>query len=253
MNKPNIGDIVHYQRYGSPGGEHKAEPSPAIVTQVFEDGECMLFVMNPNGLYFNCTPYSETPKPGHWSWPRADKGHPLFQAGYRAGLYDRKLEEEEDDELTIAYLLEADRLEGIKKDMACLPDLHTYMLENSMNYSLHFNETEYRWQLEADGKTYGGKKGYPRLSHVLDLFKKGQDDSLMENREMKFKTDFTKGGHEILAIHDHPKARFFIGYVTDGQIVLACMWNKETGEDFDGSDLFALAAGEPLGVKGHER
>lgn len=52
--KLNLGDTVYYQRYGSPGGEHKAEPSPAIVTQIFEDGTtCQLFVMNPNGTYFN--------------------------------------------------------------------------------------------------------------------------------------------------------------------------------------------------------
>jgi hypothetical protein len=69
--KPSIGRIVHYQRYGSPGGEHKAEPSPAVITQVIDETsqECMLFVMNPNGLYFNRTPYSPEPKPGHWSWP----------------------------------------------------------------------------------------------------------------------------------------------------------------------------------------
>lgn len=30
--KASIGRTVHYQRYGSPGGEHKAEPSPAIIT-----------------------------------------------------------------------------------------------------------------------------------------------------------------------------------------------------------------------------
>ncbi len=68
--KPSIGRTVHYQRYGSPGGEHKAEPSPAVITQVHADGTtCQLFVMNPNGLYFNTTPYSEEPKPGHWNWP----------------------------------------------------------------------------------------------------------------------------------------------------------------------------------------
>ena len=69
--KPSIGRIVHYQRYGSPGGEHKAEPSPAIVVKVLneETMECQLVVFNPNGQYFNPTPYSETPKPGHWSWP----------------------------------------------------------------------------------------------------------------------------------------------------------------------------------------
>jgi len=71
MTKPTIGRVVHYQRYGSPGGEHKPEPSPAIITQIIseETGECQLFVMNPNGLYFNSTPYSEDPKPGHWNWP----------------------------------------------------------------------------------------------------------------------------------------------------------------------------------------
>lgn len=70
--KPTIGRIVYYQRYGTIGGEHKAEPSPAIITQVFEGDEVQLFVMNPNGVYFNRTPYSETPKPGHWSWPSKD-------------------------------------------------------------------------------------------------------------------------------------------------------------------------------------
>lgn len=70
--EPSIGRIVHYQRYGTPNGEHKAEPSPAIITQVLdkESGECMLFVMNPSGVYFNKTPYSPEPKPGHWSWPQ---------------------------------------------------------------------------------------------------------------------------------------------------------------------------------------
>lgn len=66
---PSIGRVVHYQRFGSPGGEHLSEPSPAIITQVMENDECMLFVMNPNGLYFNKTPYADEPKPGHWNWP----------------------------------------------------------------------------------------------------------------------------------------------------------------------------------------
>lgn len=67
--KPSIGRIVHYQKYGTPGGEHKSEPSPAVITAVVSDTECTIFVMNPNGLYFNTALYSETPKPGHWSWP----------------------------------------------------------------------------------------------------------------------------------------------------------------------------------------
>jgi hypothetical protein len=69
--KPTIGRTVHYHRYGSPGGEHKPEPSPAVITQILdeESGKCQLFVMNPNGVYFNPTPFSEEPKPGHWNWP----------------------------------------------------------------------------------------------------------------------------------------------------------------------------------------
>lgn len=68
---PSIGRMVHYMRYGSPGGEHKAEPSPAVITQILdaETGKCQLFVMNPNGVYHNATEYSEEPKPGCWSWP----------------------------------------------------------------------------------------------------------------------------------------------------------------------------------------
>ena len=70
QQKPSIGRVVHYQKYGTPGGEHKAEPSPAIITKVEEDGmTCHLFVMNPNGCYFNKTPFSPEPKPGHWNWP----------------------------------------------------------------------------------------------------------------------------------------------------------------------------------------
>lgn len=70
MEQPTIGRIVHYHRHGSPDGTHKAEPSPAVITAVWDDvGTCQLFVMNPNGLYFNTTKYSEEPKPGHWSWP----------------------------------------------------------------------------------------------------------------------------------------------------------------------------------------
>lgn len=67
---PTVGRVVHYMRYGSPGGEHKPEISPAVITKVLDEqsGRCQLFVMNPNGLYFNETPYSEDPKPGHWSW-----------------------------------------------------------------------------------------------------------------------------------------------------------------------------------------
>lgn len=74
MEYPKIGDIVYYQKYGTPGGEHKAEPSPAVITKVDEDGTtCHLFVMNPNGCYFNKTPFASELTPGHWSYLEKDK------------------------------------------------------------------------------------------------------------------------------------------------------------------------------------
>lgn len=69
MQQPSIGRIVHYQRHGSPNGQHKAEPSPAIITKVLENNKCQLFVMNPNGLYFDTCEFSEEPQPGCWNWP----------------------------------------------------------------------------------------------------------------------------------------------------------------------------------------
>ena len=71
--------IVHYHSYGSPGGEFKPEPRAAVITEVGHMGissnfeatsEVGLCVLNPTGQFFNRNvPYSETPMPGHWSWP----------------------------------------------------------------------------------------------------------------------------------------------------------------------------------------
>jgi hypothetical protein len=67
---PTIGRIVHYQSYGTPGGEFLPEPRAAIVAAVAEDGTtCDIVVFNPSGLFFNRCPFSEEPKPGHWNWP----------------------------------------------------------------------------------------------------------------------------------------------------------------------------------------
>jgi hypothetical protein len=72
---PSIGRIVIYQRHGSPNGQHKAEPSPAIITKVHdaETGEVDLCIFNPTGLYFDQhTKEYRTdgpPVPGQWSWP----------------------------------------------------------------------------------------------------------------------------------------------------------------------------------------
>lgn len=71
---PRIGDVVLYHRYGTSDGTHLPEPSPAVVTKVWDalNGDCQLFVMNPNGVYFNTTPYSDKPKPGHWTYRKED-------------------------------------------------------------------------------------------------------------------------------------------------------------------------------------
>lgn len=77
--KPTVGRIVHYQSYGTPGGEHLPSPRAAVITEVGHDGiestfeatgEVGLCVMNPTGLFLNRNvPFSETPKPGCWNWP----------------------------------------------------------------------------------------------------------------------------------------------------------------------------------------
>lgn len=67
--KPSVGRIVHYQAYGTPGGEFKSVPRAACITEVFSDEEVMVFVMNPSGLFFNRVKYSEEPTAGCWNWP----------------------------------------------------------------------------------------------------------------------------------------------------------------------------------------
>jgi len=67
--KPSVGRIVHYQAYGTPNGEYPSVPRAAIVAEVYSDTKVKVVVFNPTGLHFNDSEYSETPKPGHWSWP----------------------------------------------------------------------------------------------------------------------------------------------------------------------------------------
>lgn len=71
MSQPSIGRIVHYHSYGTPGGEYLPEPRAAIITTVWQDEKVVgLCVLNPSGMFFNnSVPFSEDPKPGHWSWP----------------------------------------------------------------------------------------------------------------------------------------------------------------------------------------
>ena len=80
--KPTVGRIVHYQAYGTPGGEFASLPRAAVITETHaenrsipDDGTAVVCVLNPSGIFFNRVPFSETPKPGCWSWPpRVDGG-----------------------------------------------------------------------------------------------------------------------------------------------------------------------------------
>lgn len=73
MQKPTVGRIVHYQSYGTPGGEFLPEPRAAVITAIGERGAVSLCVLNPTGQFFSQgVPYSELPEAGHWNWPPRD-------------------------------------------------------------------------------------------------------------------------------------------------------------------------------------
>jgi hypothetical protein len=74
--KPSVGRIVHYQSYGTPGGEFSSVPRAAIITEVYdaEAGDVALCVLNPTGMFFNGSrekplKFDPTGRPGGWSWP----------------------------------------------------------------------------------------------------------------------------------------------------------------------------------------
>ena len=69
--KPSIGRVVHYQAYGTPGGEFKSVPRAAIITDVHDvdTGDVSVCVLHPSGIFFNRVSYSEDAQPGTWSWP----------------------------------------------------------------------------------------------------------------------------------------------------------------------------------------
>lgn len=75
--KPSVNRSVHYQSYGTPGGEYTPQPRAAIITEVDPDGDTVgLAILNPTGLFFTHhvkhAP-NDQPTPGHWNWaPRVD-------------------------------------------------------------------------------------------------------------------------------------------------------------------------------------
>lgn len=71
---PSIGRIVHYQAYGTPGGEHPSKPRAAVITDLHENNDVTVCVLNPTGMFFNRgVAYSEVPKGGTWRWPTITK------------------------------------------------------------------------------------------------------------------------------------------------------------------------------------
>lgn len=70
--EPSIGRIVHYQSFGTPGGEYLPEPRAAVITAVTGAGFVSLCVLNPTGLFFNENVRhapDDKPAPGCWNWP----------------------------------------------------------------------------------------------------------------------------------------------------------------------------------------
>lgn len=68
--QPSIGRVVHYQAYGTPGGEFKSEPRAAIITALHADtDEISVAVFNPSGMFFNRCKLMAEPTPGHCNWP----------------------------------------------------------------------------------------------------------------------------------------------------------------------------------------
>lgn len=80
---PSVGRIVHYQSYGTPGGEYLPSPRAAVIAAVVApdavtapgavpvDDTCDIVVFNPQGLFFNRTMHApgDVPTPGCWNWP----------------------------------------------------------------------------------------------------------------------------------------------------------------------------------------
>ncbi len=85
--RPTVARNVHYQAYGTPGGEYQSVPRAAIITAAVPiAGEAALSdavaysdernytvglcILNPTGMFFNvAVPFDPDGKPGTWRWP----------------------------------------------------------------------------------------------------------------------------------------------------------------------------------------
>ncbi len=80
--KPSVGRVVHYQAYGTPGGEYKSVPRAAIVTEVFTDECVSLCILNPTGMFFATSLMLDE---GTTTAPQADGTDPITT--YRGGTW----------------------------------------------------------------------------------------------------------------------------------------------------------------------
>ena len=73
MQKPTVGRIVHCYDFGGWDKESDAPKlgrlRPGIICAVPETGDCEVAVIGLGLGYATPMPFSETPKPGCWTWP----------------------------------------------------------------------------------------------------------------------------------------------------------------------------------------
>jgi hypothetical protein len=76
MEGLQVGRIVHYVAYGTPGGEYAAGAHrAAIIVEIPEKfsaesfPEVTLSILNPTGMHWNKSKYSSEKTPGTWHWP----------------------------------------------------------------------------------------------------------------------------------------------------------------------------------------
>lgn len=80
VQKPTIGQIVHYVSYGTPGGAYSSTCRAAVVTEINSQGadeawRVGLAVLNPEGMFFNRdVPHSNAYTGGTWHVPAEYEG-----------------------------------------------------------------------------------------------------------------------------------------------------------------------------------
>lgn len=70
MTSPTINRMVHYMSYGSKDGRYEATCRAAVVTEVHDEDNVGLCVLNPTGIFFDRNVRLDDDQgPGTWHWP----------------------------------------------------------------------------------------------------------------------------------------------------------------------------------------